>query len=77
MHFSQSDLRTAECSALQPKLANRFTMAGVSAVLWMSAAILFAATGYGVPDDAEAHGGGLDRNGCHHDNSNGGYHCHR
>jgi hypothetical protein len=25
---------------------------------------------------ASAHGGGLDRNGCHHDNRNGGYHCH-
>lgn len=23
-----------------------------------------------------AHGGGLDRNGCHHDRKNGGYHCH-
>lgn len=27
--------------------------------------------------DVIAHGGGLDRNGCHHDNSNGSYHCHR
>lgn len=25
---------------------------------------------------AFAHGGGLDRNGCHHDRKNGGYHCH-
>jgi hypothetical protein len=25
---------------------------------------------------ALAHGGGLDRNGCHHDRKNGGYHCH-
>ncbi|QCO68526.2 excalibur calcium-binding domain-containing protein [Luteimonas yindakuii] len=24
-----------------------------------------------------AHGGGLDRHGCHHDRKNGGYHCHR
>ena len=23
-----------------------------------------------------AHGGGLDRKGCHHDRVNGGYHCH-
>jgi len=23
-----------------------------------------------------AHGGGLDRNGCHHDHKRGGYHCH-
>jgi len=26
---------------------------------------------------AWAHGGGLDRHGCHHDRKNGGYHCHR
>lgn len=26
---------------------------------------------------AWAHGGGLDKNGCHHDRKNGGYHCHR
>lgn len=26
---------------------------------------------------AYAHGGGLDRNGCHHDRKRGGYHCHR
>lgn len=26
---------------------------------------------------AWAHGGGLDRNGCHHDRQRGGYHCHR
>lgn len=25
----------------------------------------------------QAHGGGLDRDGCHHDRRNGGYHCHR
>ena len=25
---------------------------------------------------AFAHGGGTDRNGCHHDRKNGGYHCH-
>lgn len=24
-----------------------------------------------------AHGGGLDKNGCHHDRKHGGYHCHR
>lgn len=27
--------------------------------------------------DAQAHGGGLDRHGCHNDRKNGGYHCHR
>lgn len=25
---------------------------------------------------AAAHGGGLDKNGCHHDRKRGGYHCH-
>jgi hypothetical protein len=25
---------------------------------------------------AMAHGGGTDRNGCHWDHKNGGYHCH-
>jgi len=26
---------------------------------------------------AGAHGGGLDKHGCHNDRRNGGYHCHR
>ncbi len=26
---------------------------------------------------AHAHGGGLDKHGCHHDRKRGGYHCHR
>lgn len=26
---------------------------------------------------ASAHGGGLDKHGCHHDRKRGGYHCHR
>jgi hypothetical protein len=25
---------------------------------------------------AAAHGGGLDKRGCHQDRKNGGYHCH-
>lgn len=25
----------------------------------------------------QAHGGGLDRHGCHNDRKHGGYHCHR
>lgn len=25
---------------------------------------------------AQAHGGGLDKNGCHHDRKTGTYHCH-
>ena len=30
-----------------------------------------------VPSNVEAHGGGLDRYGCHHNRKQGGYHCHR
>lgn len=30
-----------------------------------------------LPSFGFAHGGGLDQYGCHHDNSNGSYHCHR
>ncbi|MBT9528526.1 MAG: YHYH domain-containing protein [Rhizobacter sp.] len=26
---------------------------------------------------AVSHGGGLDKDGCHHDRKNGDYHCHR
>jgi hypothetical protein len=29
------------------------------------------------PDVVIAHGGGLDRYGCHRDNKAGNYHCHR
>lgn len=29
------------------------------------------------PDSAIAHGGGLDKYGCHRDNKAGNYHCHR
>ncbi|PSH69545.1 YHYH domain-containing protein [Phyllobacterium brassicacearum] len=32
--------------------------------------VISAATG------ALAHGGGLNRQGCHNDNATGGYHCH-
>ena len=30
-----------------------------------------------VADNAWAHGGGLNKDGCHNDRKNGGYHCHR
>lgn len=30
-----------------------------------------------VPMHASAHGGGLDKHGCHHKRSDGSYHCHR
>lgn len=33
------------------------------------AAVLIAAPAF-------AHGGGLDKNGCHNDRKRGGYHCH-
>ena len=29
-----------------------------------------------VPDISFAHGGGLNKEGCHNDRKNGGYHCH-
>jgi hypothetical protein len=31
----------------------------------------------GTPGPVAAHGGGLDRYGCHHDRKAGTYHCHR
>lgn len=39
---------------------------------WIIAALALACAGH-----AGAHGGGLNRDGCHHDRRNGGYHCHR
>ena len=30
-----------------------------------------------LPATGLAHGGRLDKHGCHHDRKNGGYHCHR
>jgi len=30
-----------------------------------------------IPFSALAHGGGLDKQGCHHNRTEGGYHCHR
>jgi len=30
-----------------------------------------------VPASVQAHGGGLDGYGCHHNRKQGGYHCHR
>ena len=35
------------------------------------AIVLATVGGYAI-----SHGGGLDKNGCHHDRKNGGYHCH-
>ncbi|WP_158983877.1 excalibur calcium-binding domain-containing protein [Lysobacter panacisoli] len=39
---------------------------------WIIAALALACGG-----NAGAHGGGLNKDGCHNDRKNGGYHCHR
>lgn len=43
-----------------------------NALFGLAVVALATATGLVV-----GHGGGLDKNGCHHDHKNGGYHCHR
>lgn len=43
------------------------------AALLVAASLLIAAPA----QQALAHGGGLDRHGCHHETATGGYHCHR
>lgn len=45
-------------------------------VIRTAAAIALSAT-LAAPHETAAHGGGLDRHGCHHDRKRGGYHCHR
>lgn len=42
-----------------------------------AATLAFAALLATAPPRAQAHGGGLDKHGCHHDRKRGGYHCHR
>lgn len=42
-----------------------------------SALALILATAVGVPTAVEAHPGGLDADGCHHNRKTGDYHCHR
>jgi len=39
---------------------------------WLAALLSLCATGL-----SHAHGGGLDKNGCHNERKTGGYHCHR
>lgn len=39
--------------------------------------ILLAMAACAISVSAWAHGGGLDKNGCHHDRKTGSYHCHR
>lgn len=43
---------------------------------WALAVVLGAALAV-LPASSRAHSGGLDRDGCHNDRKNGGYHCHR
>jgi len=38
--------------------------------------IVFVALALGATAPAFGHGGGLDKQGCHHDRKRGGYHCH-
>jgi len=38
---------------------------------WLAALLIL------IPLSALAHGGGLDKQGCHHNRKEGGYHCHR
>lgn len=39
--------------------------------------VLLLALGLLLPSVAVPHGGGIDRYGCHHDRTRGGYHCHQ
>lgn len=41
------------------------------AMIGLIVAVLFS-----LGASAWAHSGGTDRNGCHYDHKNGGYHCH-
>lgn len=50
----------------------RYVCLGRAAPAWAVLAALCLWTGASV-----AHPGGLNREGCHHDRKNGGYHCHR
>lgn len=43
---------------------------------YVGLSILFFSFGF-MPDIAMAHGGGLNKNGCHKNRKTGGYHCHR
>lgn len=47
------------------------------AVAALVSALLFVLAASAISERSEAHGGGLDASGCHHDRKRGGYHCHR
>lgn len=59
---AQSELRYSS-NTWEKKMKRLFMLIGVALALVSGFAI--------------GHGGGLDSSGCHHDNKNGGYHCHR
>ena len=46
-------------------------------VVALVAAAILVAVGFFTSSPLAAHGGGLDRYGCHKDNKAGNYHCHR
>lgn len=43
----------------------------------MVVSLIVAVLAVGMADEAAAHGGGLNAQGCHNDYVHGGYHCHR
>ncbi len=47
-------------------------IAQVALVILVSLSAVAVTAGF-----VDAHGGGLDAHGCHHDRKNGGYHCHQ
>ena len=48
------------------KILKLLTIGALAASAWLAA-----------PTPAAAHGGGLNRDGCHNERRTGGYHCHR
>ena len=42
---------------------------------WLSSTALFLALFFAACA-AQAHGGGVNKDGCHHERKTGGYHCH-
>lgn len=62
-------MASAKLGAFYPSTYPEGTMK--KAIAAVIALVLGLGTGYAI-----SHGGGLDRNGCHHDHKNGGYHCH-
>jgi hypothetical protein len=42
---------------------------------WLASTVLFLAL-FLAASAAHAHGGGVNKDGCHHERKTGGYHCH-